>query len=74
MTYQGGLAEVTLNPVSPGRTEVKLGDKLFFDLISMDGNLIAEYKPPKRDAIRANPSDLLKKISGIVTDLACKVS
>lgn len=63
MTIDGGLAEVNLRPIDATRIEVRLGDKHFFDLVRNGKGLVAEYKATKRDAIQANPNDLLQKLA-----------
>ncbi len=66
MNYDGGMAEVNLRAIDATRIEIRLGDKHFFDLVRNGKGMVAEYKATKRDAIRANPNELLQKLIALL--------
>ena len=62
MKFEGGLAEFSIIPLDAQRSIVRIGDKRLFDLIHEEDGLVAEYKPAKRDAIHANPMELISQL------------
>ena len=62
MTVGGGLAEFSIVPDGEHKYSVKIGDRRLFDLVEQGGAMLAEFKPAKRDAIVADPVDLLRQL------------
>jgi hypothetical protein len=74
MTYDGGLAEVRITPIDQDKIEIRLGEKHFFDLVRRGKQWVAEYKASKRDAVQANPFELMQKITQQLNEIGIQIS
>ena len=63
MNHDGGLAEITTIQTEDGRRTIRVGNTRLLDIIGDGPNMILECKGSKRDPVRADPQDLLRKLS-----------
>ena len=64
---EGGLAEITTIPNGDGRTSIKVGNTRLLDIVGSGADMVLECKGSKRDPVRADPQELLQKLSLMLT-------
>jgi len=64
---EGGLAEITTIPSGDGRTSIKVGNTRLLDIVGSGADMVLECKGSKRDPVRADPQELLQKLSLMLT-------
>ena len=64
---EGGLAEITTIPNGDGRTSIKVGNTRLLDIVGSGADMVLECKGCKRDPVRADPQELLQKLSLMLT-------
>ena len=64
---EGGLAEITIIPNGDGRTSIKVGNTRLLDIVGSGADMVLECKGCKRDPVRADPQELLQKLSLMLT-------
>ena len=64
---EGGLAEITTIPNGDGRTSIKVGNTRLLDIVGSGSDMVLECKGSKREPVRADPQELLQKLSLMLT-------
>lgn len=64
---EGGLAEITTIHSGDGRTSIKVGNTRLLDIVGSGADMVLECKGSKRDPVRADPQELLQKLSLMLT-------
>ena len=60
---EGGYAELTLTPHGKNRTEVRLGNRRFFDLVRVGPVTLAEFKPVRHQVVFVTLEKLMECIA-----------
>ena len=69
----GGLAEITTVQVGNGRTSIKVGNTRLLDIVGSGADMLVECKGSKHDPVRADPDELLKKLTLMLSGPNTKV-
>lgn len=64
---EGGLAEITTIQTGDGRRSIRVGNIRLLDLVGEGADMVVECKGCKRDPVRADPQELLEKLSLMLT-------
>ncbi len=64
---EGGLAEITTIQTGDGRRSIRVGNTRLLDLVGEGADMVVECKGSKRDPVRADPQELLRKLTTMLT-------
>lgn len=64
---EGGLAEITTIQTGDGRRSIRVGNIRLLDVVGEGADMVVECKGCKRDPVRANPQDLLQRLTEMLT-------